>query len=207
MSAKAKQGRIRPREASRTALAAASPRPAGAASAGGALGDSGSAAAVRRLDAHLASVNAERLQRLLRQTLSDLRAGRHSAAAVRAQRAIELDERCGLAWHVLAICHEQAGDFTAALNGYEQALALMPQEPEIANDLGRLALKMGMAGIAEQLFSPTTLSASPVPSRGSTTWPARSAISKSSTPRSKRSAPRSSPIPKARCCGTRWPRR
>jgi cytochrome c-type biogenesis protein CcmH/NrfG len=57
-----------------------------------------------------------------------------------------------LAWHLLAICREKAGDFTAAMNCYEAALKLNPDDPDLANDIGRLAYQMGMPQLAEQLF-------------------------------------------------------
>lgn len=116
-------------------------------------GDAGSAAALRRLDSHLAGMKAAAVQPLLRKALAALRASRRDEAADLAAQALAIDAGCGLAWHVLAICREKAGDFTAAIEAYEQALAHSPDEPEIANDLGRLALKMGMAEIAEQLFA------------------------------------------------------
>jgi tetratricopeptide (TPR) repeat protein len=100
----------------------------------------------------LAAIQLQTQQQRLRDALTDLRAGRRDAAAAAAGRAIQDDARCGVAWHILAICNEQAGDFTTALGQYEQALTLMPQEPEIANDLGRVALKMGKPDIAAQLF-------------------------------------------------------
>ena len=115
-------------------------------------GDAASVQAMRRLSGHLGQIRAQSLQPLLRKALGDLRAGRRDAAATGALRALDIDERCGLAWHIVAICREKAGDFTTALKAYEQALALMPDEPEIANDLGRLASRMGMAEIAEKLF-------------------------------------------------------
>lgn len=119
----------------------------------GPAGDPGSAAALRRLKGQLASVRAQALQSTLRAALAALKAGRRDAAAAKALKALEIDEACGLGWHILAICREKAGDFTHALAAYEKAVGLLPQEPEIACDLGRLALRMGMADIAERLFA------------------------------------------------------
>ncbi len=132
---------------------AALPRPAAGPLAAQPAGDAASAAALRRMDGHLASMKAAATQPLLRDALAALRAGRRDAAADLAAQALRIDGDCGLAWHIQAICREKAGDFTAAIGAYEQALALTPDEPEIANDLGRLALKMGMAEIAEKLFA------------------------------------------------------
>jgi len=120
---------------------------------GAAVGDSASATALGRLGVRVGAAPAKGVQQALRAALADLRAGRREAAAAGALKALDIDERNGLAWHILAICREKEGDFTVALQAYEQALALMPDEPEIANDLGRLALKMNMAPIAERLFA------------------------------------------------------
>jgi Flp pilus assembly protein TadD len=80
-------------------------------------------------------------------------AGRHDAAIAGAEQAIDRDPGDGLAWRVLALCREQAGELSAALRACEQALALAPHEPEIVNDLGRLSLRLGQAGLAEQFFA------------------------------------------------------
>jgi tetratricopeptide (TPR) repeat protein len=69
-----------------------------------------------------------------------------------ALKALALDETCGVGWHILAICREKADDFTSSLKCYETALQLSPDEPEIANDLGRLAIRIGFKDLAEQLF-------------------------------------------------------
>lgn len=133
----------------------AQPKPASsrAAMAGAAYGDSGSGAALRRLGGHLEQMRSQAVQPLLHKALSALRAGRRADAAAAAAQALTIDNEAGLAWHILAICQEKDGDFTTALASYEQALTRMPDEPEIACDLGRLALKMGMPDSAEALFA------------------------------------------------------
>ena len=45
-----------------------------------------------------------------------------------------------------------AGDFASAVQAYEMALKLLPDQAEIANDMGRLAFRLGMAPQAEKLF-------------------------------------------------------
>ena len=89
----------------------------------------------------------------IHQSLALMKADKHRESAEMALRALEIDERCGIAWHLLAICREKAGDFTSSLKCYETALELCPDEPEIANDLGRLAYAMGMKDTAEHLFT------------------------------------------------------
>src|SRR3990167_1012061 len=120
------------------------PKPPAPALAGGAVGDAASKAAVRRLGDQAAAVGSRALQPLLHKAMSAMRAGRRDEAARIALKALEIDAHSGLAWHILAICREKAGDFTGALQAYEAALGLSPEEPELANDLARLALKMGM---------------------------------------------------------------
>lgn len=128
------------------------PKPPAPMLAGAAAGDAASKAAVRRLGDQVAQVGSAALQPLLRKALDAMRAGRRDEAAKAALAALEIDERSGLAWHILAICREKSGDFTAALQAYEAALGLSPDEPELASDLARLALKMGMARVAEGLL-------------------------------------------------------
>ncbi|MBN4678727.1 tetratricopeptide repeat protein, partial [Pandoraea nosoerga] len=76
----------------------------------------------------------------------------HKAAADWAIKALQQDERSGLAWHLLAIAREKAGDFRTSLQCYESALQLLPDEAEIANDLGRLAYRLDMKDAAAKLF-------------------------------------------------------
>jgi Flp pilus assembly protein TadD len=85
--------------------------------------------------------------------MAAFRAGRHGAALADAEHAIARDPGDGLAWRVLALCREQAGELAAALKACEQALMLAPQEPEIVNDLGRVSLRLGQPGVAEQFFA------------------------------------------------------
>jgi Tfp pilus assembly protein PilF len=67
-------------------------------------------------------------------------------------KALELDERCGLAWHVLAIAREKLGDLNHSLNCYQAALDLLPDPEVVAADLGRLAYRLEMKDLAEVLF-------------------------------------------------------
>jgi tetratricopeptide (TPR) repeat protein len=121
-------------------------------------GDSASPAALQRLADALQSLKAHAVLPLLNNAVAEVRADRHQQAAELAIKALEIDERCALGWHILAISREKAGDFTSSLKCYESALELSPEEPEIANDLGRLAYVMGMKDIAEQLFARYLLS-------------------------------------------------
>jgi tetratricopeptide (TPR) repeat protein len=143
-----------PLAASDTALARAMPAaPKLAMSAG--MGDAASPAALTRLHKaleELAALRREAALPFLHEALAAMRADKHVDGAELALKALELDERCGVGWHILAICREKADDFTTSLRCYETALQLSPDEPEIANDLGRLAIRMGYHDLAEQLF-------------------------------------------------------
>ncbi len=118
----------------------------------GAMGAAGSANTLARLNAAVAELKALSIQALLRQAVDALGAEQAQAAAEAALKALEQDERSGHAWYVLAVAREKAGDFKGSLQCYEAALQLLPNEAEIANDLGRLAYRLGMKPLAEQLF-------------------------------------------------------
>jgi len=118
----------------------------------GMAGQAGSAEAMRRLAAALDELKAMAVRPLLEQAVAALRAEDHRAAAGWATRALDRDERCGMAWYCLAIAQEKAGDFKTSLQCYEAALQLAPEHDEIASNLARLAYRMGMKDIAEQLL-------------------------------------------------------
>ena len=136
-----------PSEQTARALPAA-PRPVA-----DAVGDAASPEALARLSDALASLKLHTVLPLLHKAVAEVRADRHKEAADLVLQALEIDERCAVAWHILGVCREKAGDFTTSLKCYESALELNPDEPEVANDLGRLAYVMGMKEIAEQLFA------------------------------------------------------
>lgn len=123
----------------------------------GVAGDSASPEAIRRLSRQLANpklgVQAQRkaLEKL-KAGLVAIRAGDFELGAKRALDALKMDETNGLAWHVLAICREKSGDLGQALLAYEAALKLLPNETDVAHDLGRLAQQMGYLEIAEKLL-------------------------------------------------------
>ncbi len=88
----------------------------------------------------------------LKAALEAVKAGDFHTGTQRALAALKMDERNGLAWHILAICREKAGDLAQALSAYDAALKLSPDESGIAHDLGRLAQRLGYLDIAEKLF-------------------------------------------------------
>ncbi|MFN4091827.1 MAG: tetratricopeptide repeat protein [Brevundimonas sp.] len=121
----------------------------------GIAGNAASPDAVRKLS-HAMSGSALKKQRKvidqLKAALACIRVGDFLGGAKRALAALQMDETSGLAWHVLAICREKSGDMAQALTAYEAALALLPNETDIAGDLGRLAQQLGYLDIAEKLL-------------------------------------------------------
>ena len=124
----------------------------------GTAGDSASPEAIRRLSRELASSDRGRLATQkkvigkLKAAVAAVRMHDYQLGAKRCLDALALDERSGLAWHVLAICQEKSGDLAQALTAYEAALKLLPDETEVAHDLGRLAQRLGYLEIAEKLL-------------------------------------------------------
>ncbi|MDB5428997.1 MAG: flagellar protein FlbA [Caulobacter sp.] len=115
-------------------------------------GNSGDAAALKRLTRAIRDLKTLKGEPALRQAVNALRAGDPVAAGQWAYKALQADERNGLAWHMMAIAREQVGDFKTSLQAYESALALLPDHADVANDLGRLAYRMGMFDVSEKLF-------------------------------------------------------
>jgi tetratricopeptide (TPR) repeat protein len=93
-----------------------------------------------------------RITAVLRAATAALDARNWKRAADLALEALSLDERRGLAWHVLAIARERVGDLESAFKCYESALALSDDPADIANDLGRLAYRLGQKPLALSLF-------------------------------------------------------
>ena len=115
-------------------------------------GDAASPAALAKLESAISELKALSVAPLLRRAVAALRADDPKGGAEWALKALHQDERSGMAWYVLAVARERAGDFTNSLKAYQGALALLPDQSEVANDLGRLAYRMGMKDVAEQLF-------------------------------------------------------
>jgi tetratricopeptide (TPR) repeat protein len=134
------------------AISDASPRPAALGQIDATMGDSASDAALSRLNQAIAELKALSVAPMLQDAVAAIRAGDSARASELAIQALQADERNGHGWHVLAIAREQCGDFKSSIQAYESALALLPDHGEVANDLGRLAFRMGMTALAVQLF-------------------------------------------------------
>jgi len=130
--------------------------PAAAAAAGAitdVLGDSGSGSVLAKLETALTDLKAIQVAPFLNRALDALRRDDAAGAGDWAIKALEKDERSGLGWQILGIAREKAGDFGSALQCFESALALLPDGNELANDIGRLAYRLGMNDVAAKLFA------------------------------------------------------
>ncbi len=107
---------------------------------------------IEKLKRALAELKAQAVLPLLTAAMQALNAGQIEDALKLTGQVLEADPDCGLAWHVVALCREHGGDLNGALNAYETALKLDPKDADLANDLGRLAMQMGLYEVAEQLF-------------------------------------------------------
>ncbi|WP_374471383.1 tetratricopeptide repeat protein [Phenylobacterium sp.] len=141
-----------PSAVSAAALQAASAPVARAGLVTGALGEAGSRDALARLNQAMQELRAAAVQPMLQRAITALQADDHKTGRKWAIRALERDERSGQAWYLLAIALERGGDFASSIKAYESALKLLPDQADVANDLGRLAFRMGMAPTAEKLF-------------------------------------------------------
>ena len=144
----------RPRTPSATSSAAlsAGAAPTPARMSIGVVGDSASKDVLARLAAAVSDLKALKIQPMLQRAVAALNADDAQTGAEWAIKALEEDERNGFGWYLLAISREKAGDFASSITCYESALALMPDHAEIANNLGRLAYRLGQKDVAEKLF-------------------------------------------------------
>jgi len=116
------------------------------------LGQAGSKDALSRLNAAMKEIKALAVRPMLQRAVDAIRVEDHKTATEWSLKALEKDEQNGFGWYLLGIAREKAGDFVSSINAYESALQLLPDHAEVANDLGRLAYRMGMRAEAEKLF-------------------------------------------------------
>ncbi len=105
-----------------------------------------------RLLRAMAELKTQAMMPLLAEASVALQAERHREATELVLKALRTDDQNAMAWHLMAICREKANDFSAAMECYEAALKLNPEDPDLANDIGRLAFHMNMPEVAEKLF-------------------------------------------------------
>lgn len=120
---------------------------------GGMAGQAGSAASLSRMLEAMAEMKAATLGGVIDQAVAALQKDDFETGGRLAIQALEMDERSGFAWYLLAIARERAGDFASSVRAYDKALQLIPAHAEVANDMGRLAYRMGMKETAEKLFA------------------------------------------------------
>ena len=118
----------------------------------GVAGQAGSRDALAQLTAAMSELREMAVQPILQRAVASLQADDFRAGGDWAIKALQQDERSGFGWYLLGIARERAGDFASSLQAYEAALKLLPDHAEIANDLGRLAYRLGMPPQAEKLF-------------------------------------------------------
>lgn len=116
------------------------------------LGESGSGTALAKLESAISDLRAMQVAPYLQRSLDALRRDDAPTSGEWAVKALEKDERNGVAWHLLGISREKLGDLANALKCFESALQLLPEGRELSNDLGRLAYRLGMEEVAAKLF-------------------------------------------------------
>lgn len=73
-------------------------------------------------------------------------------AAQLAREAAAADPENGQAWRLAAVFQEKLGDYAAALDAYERALSLSPNEAGLARDIARLASLLNLPALAERFL-------------------------------------------------------
>jgi tetratricopeptide (TPR) repeat protein len=117
-----------------------------------AVGDAASADALARLNRETSAVRNAETSRLLARSIHAMQTRDFATGEKLALQALERDDKLGVAWHVLGIAREKTGDFAGSMHCYEAALKLLPNHGAVAGDLGRLAFRMDMPGIAAKFF-------------------------------------------------------
>ncbi|EJL29427.1 hypothetical protein PMI01_03318 [Caulobacter sp. AP07] len=117
-----------------------------------AVGDAASVDALARLNRETTEVHNEKTAKLLAQSIHAMQNRDFPKGEKLALKALERDDRLGVAWHVLGIAREKTGDFAGSMRCYEAALTLLPRHGAVAGDLGRLAFRMDMPEIAAKFF-------------------------------------------------------
>ncbi|WP_397401416.1 tetratricopeptide repeat protein [Phenylobacterium sp.] len=116
------------------------------------MGQAANKEALATLNEAVRELKALAVQPILKRAIEALNREDFVAGGKWAVKALEKDEKNGVGWYLLAMARERAGDFTNSIKAYEAALQLLPDHAEVANDLGRLAYRMGMHEQAEKLF-------------------------------------------------------
>lgn len=89
---------------------------------------------------------------MVREAQVHLAAGRADRARSLAQMAVKRQPDLAAAWHLLALACEALSDHSSALDAYQQAMSLAPDQPQIGVDLARLAMTLDLFAVAERLL-------------------------------------------------------
>lgn len=116
------------------------------------MGEAGGKDSLARLTSAMQELRAVAAAPMLQRAIQALNREDFVAGGKWAVKALEVDELNGVGWYLLAIARERAGDFASSVQAYEAALKLLPEHGDVANDLGRLAFRMGMPEQGEKLF-------------------------------------------------------
>ena len=117
-----------------------------------AVGDAASTEALARLNRQTTEVHNHKTAKLLAQSIHAMQNRDFATGEKLALKALERDDKLGVAWHVLGIAREKIGDFAGSMRCYDAALKLLPEHGPVAGDLGRLAFRMDMPEIAAKFF-------------------------------------------------------
>jgi Flp pilus assembly protein TadD len=90
--------------------------------------------------------------RHVRKALAAFNRADYGRAALKSVDATEADPTCGQAYHLLGLSLENLGQMHKALQMYEKALALDPEDSDLYLNLGLAAWRMKMFPGAEKLF-------------------------------------------------------
>ena len=89
---------------------------------------------------------------LMKRAVRKINEGEYKEGAQLGLAALDIDENIGLANHITAIALDKLGVASVALELYERALKLDPNEAEIYQNLGLLAWRMDLYDVAEKFF-------------------------------------------------------
>lgn len=119
------------------------------------IGDAGESKALQTVMRFKAGKAEGRLRKalpLMKRAVRKINEHEFREAALLGLEALKLDENIALANHITAIALDKMGLASFALEMYERAQRLDPNEPEVYQNLGLLAWRMDLYDVAEQFF-------------------------------------------------------
>jgi tetratricopeptide (TPR) repeat protein len=116
-------------------------------------GDSASESSLVKLERAMGELTAPKIAPYLQRAVDCVRQDDPAGAGDFALKALQIDEKNAIAWRLMGISRERLGDFASAITCYETALPGLPEQGEIANDIGRLAYRLDQKELAAKLFA------------------------------------------------------